>query len=74
MNSTTAAAATTVALRESSSLSTLEQSSLEGLNGPDRTRAEAQLKLQKQQETVNFVSNVLKKLNEVAMHVIGKIA
>jgi|GEM_PF-7126030 hypothetical protein len=74
MNSTTAAAATTTALGQSSSLSALEERSLEGLTGPDKERAKAQLMLQKQQETVNFVSNVLKKLNEVAMHIIGKIA
>ena len=73
MNSTTAAAAATTALGASTSLSALEQKSLSGLTGPDRERAEAQLMLQKQQEATAFVANLLKKLNEIAMSVIGKI-
>ncbi|AEI65896.1 MULTISPECIES: hypothetical protein [Myxococcaceae] len=70
---TTAAAAATKALGASQGLSALEQKSLSGLTGPDRDRAEAQLMLQKQQEATAFVANLMKKLNEIAMSVIGKI-
>ncbi len=68
-----AAAAATKALGASQGLSALEQKSLSGLTGPDRERAEAQLMLQKQQEATAFVANLMKKLNEIAMSVIGKI-
>jgi hypothetical protein len=34
---------------------------------------EAQLALQKQQETVAFISNMMKKLNEIAMSVINNL-
>ncbi|HSG41490.1 MAG TPA: hypothetical protein VLE27_17745 [Thermoanaerobaculia bacterium] len=44
-----------------------------GLSGDDLTRAKAQYALQKQQETVAFVSNVMKKLNEIAMSVINNL-
>ncbi len=44
-----------------------------GLTGDDLTRAKAQYALQKQQETVAFVSNVMKKLNEIAMSVINNL-
>ncbi|WP_163787460.1 hypothetical protein, partial [Myxococcus vastator] len=63
----------TKALGASQGLSALEQKSLSGLTGPDRERAEAQLMLQKQQEATAFVANLMKKLNEIAMSVIGKI-
>ncbi|PTL78691.1 hypothetical protein [Vitiosangium sp. GDMCC 1.1324] len=51
----------------------INQDLLAGLEGADRTRMEAQLKLQQQQETVAFVSNTLKKLNEIAMSVINNM-
>ncbi len=71
-----AANAITTALNNSKAaseadLSPLEKQTLAGLSGPDRQRAVAQLLLQKQQETVAFVSNVLKKLNDIAMSQIG---
>ena len=44
-----------------------------GLSGDDLTRAKAQYALQKQQETVAFVSNVMKKLNEIAMSVVNNL-
>jgi ABC-type enterochelin transport system ATPase subunit len=71
-----AARAITTALSNSKAasendLSDLEKQTLNGLSGPDRQRAVAQLLLQKQQETVAFVSNVLKKLNDIAMSQIG---
>ena len=50
-----------------------EQKMLGSLSGADRSRMEAQLALQKQQETVAFISNMLKKLNEIAMSVINNI-
>jgi hypothetical protein len=71
--STVAAASLTKALGASQGLSDLEQKSLSGLSGPDRERAEAQLMLQKQQEATAFVTNILKKLNEIAMSVIGNL-
>ncbi|MCY1015433.1 MULTISPECIES: hypothetical protein [Pyxidicoccus] len=70
---TTAAASLTKALGNSQGLSALEEKSLSGLTGPDRDRAEAQLMLQKQQEATAFASNIIKKLNEIAMSVIGNI-
>ena len=50
-----------------------EQKMLDTLSGPDRDRMEAQLALQKQQETVAFISNMIKKQNEIAMSVIGNL-
>ena len=50
-----------------------EKAMLDTLSGPDRARMEAQLALQKQQETVAFISNMLKKLNEIAMSVINNL-
>ncbi len=44
-----------------------------GLTGDDLARAKAQYALQKQQETVAFISNVMKKLNEIAMSVINNL-
>ncbi len=44
-----------------------------GLEGADKERAMAQYALQKQQETVAFLSNVSKKLNEIAMAVINNM-
>jgi hypothetical protein len=52
-------------------LSTLEEKALSGLSGPDRDRAEAQLMLQKQQETVAYITKILK--DSGAMDVIGNI-
>jgi hypothetical protein len=51
----------------STELTSLEKDTLAGLSGDDYKRAYAQLMLQKQQETVSFVSNVMKKRNEIAM-------
>ena len=50
-----------------------ETAMLNTLSGPDRARMEAQLALQKQQETVAFISNMMKKLNEIAMSVINNL-
>ena len=50
-----------------------ETDMLNTLSGPDRARMEAQLALQKQQETVAFISNMMKKLNEIAMSVINNL-
>ena len=53
--------------------SSQETAMLNTLSGADRSRMEAQLALQKQQETVAFVSNMMKKLNEIAMSVINNL-
>ncbi|QRK04592.1 hypothetical protein JQX13_30620 [Archangium violaceum] len=53
--------------------SAAEKNMLSQLSGPDRARMEAQLALQKQQETVAFISNMMKKLNEIAMSVINNL-
>ncbi len=58
--SRTADTAMTAALRTSTGLSQLEQDTLAGLSGDDYKRAYAQLMLQKQQETVSFITNVMK--------------
>lgn len=47
-------------LGASQRLSALEEQALQGLKGQDYERAYAQLMLQKQQETVNYVSKLLK--------------
>ncbi|WP_426750672.1 hypothetical protein [Myxococcus sp. Y35] len=70
---TASAAALTKALGHSQGLSALEQKSLAGLTGVDRDRAEAQLMLQKRQETVAFVSNIMKMLNQIAMSQISNL-
>ena len=59
------------ALNTSQRLNDTEQKLLKGLTGDDRTRAEAQLMLQKQQETVNFVSKLLK--GDTTLQVIGNL-
>ncbi|RKH33917.1 hypothetical protein [Corallococcus sicarius] len=59
------------ALNTSQRLNATEQKLLKGLTGDDRTRAEAQLMLQKQQETVNFVSKLLK--SDTTIQVIGNL-
>jgi predicted outer membrane protein len=58
--SAVADAAQMAALRTHTGLSKLEQDTLAGLSGDDYKRAYAQLMLQKQQETVSYISNVLK--------------
>ncbi len=63
----TANSAVSAAKSPSTNLTQLEQDTLAGLSGDDYKRAYAQLMLQKQQETVSFVSNVMKKRNEIAM-------
>ncbi|NMO21607.1 hypothetical protein HPC49_32230 [Pyxidicoccus fallax] len=73
INATNTAAQVTTALNQSQGLSDLEQQSLAGLKGPDLERAKAQLMLQKQQEATAFASNIIKKLNEIAMSVIGNM-
>ncbi len=57
----------------STNLTSLEQDTLAGLSGDDYKRAYAQLMLQKQQETVSFVSNVMKKRNEIIMAAVGNL-
>ncbi len=59
------------ALRTSQSLSSLEQKALSGLSGADYERAHAQLMLQKQQETVAFVSKLLK--SDTALNMINNL-
>ena len=44
-----------------------------GLKGDDLTRAKAQYALQKQQETVAFATNIMKKLNEIAMLIVNNL-
>ena len=67
----TADAAVNAALKPSQGFSPAEQKMLDTLSGPDRARMEAQLALQKQQETVAFISKALK--NEGAMSVINNM-
>ena len=57
----------------STQLTSIEQDTLAGLTGDDYKRAYAQLMLQKQQETVSFVSNVMKKRNEMIMATVGNL-
>jgi hypothetical protein len=59
------------ALGTSQRLNATEQKMLQGLTGDDLTRARAQLMLQKQQETVNFVSKLLK--SDTTIQVIGNL-
>jgi hypothetical protein len=44
-----------------------------GVQGEERAKMEAQLILQNQQETVAFISNLLKKRNEIMMSIIGNM-
>ncbi len=70
--SDTAGAAVKAALSPSAGgFSPAEQKMLDTLSGPDKARMEAQLALQKQQETVAFISKVLK--NEGSMSVINNM-
>jgi hypothetical protein len=59
------------ALASSQGLSEVEEKSLKGLSGQDYERAKAQLMLQKQQETVAFITKLLK--DQSAMDVIGNV-
>jgi hypothetical protein len=59
------------ALKNSTGLSQAEQTLLSKLSGADRDRMEAQLALQKQQETVAFISKSLK--NDTAMQTINNM-
>ena len=59
------------ALNTSQRLSPTEQKMLNGLSGDDYKRAHAQLMLQKQSETVNFVSKLLK--SDTTLQVIGNL-
>lgn len=61
------------ALSTLNSPTTSEMKFLNSLKGDDRTKAEAQLMLQKQQEVTAFITNVLKKLNETSMSIINNI-
>ena len=69
----TANAALNKALSNSNGFSDAENNLLSKLSGADRDRMEAQLALQQQQETVAFGSNMMKKLNEIAMSVINNL-
>lgn len=72
MNVTHAAdRAVDAALKPSEGFSPSEKKMLDSLSGPDRARAEAQLSLQKQQETVSFISKILK--NDGAMQTINNL-
>ena len=59
------------ALKTSTEFSSEEKKLLSGLSGADRARAEAQLSLQKQQETVAFISKHLK--NDTSMQVLNNL-
>jgi hypothetical protein len=59
------------AMKTSQRLNATEQKMLQGLTGDDLVRARAQLMLQKQQETVSFVSNLLK--GDTTLQVIGNL-
>ncbi len=59
------------AMNASQRLNPEEQKLLQGLKGDDLVRARAQLMLQKQQETVAYVSNMLK--GDTALQVIGNL-
>lgn len=61
------------ALKPSNGLTSLEQQTLKGLDGDDLLRAEAQLKLSKRQETVSFISNIMKKMNEIIMATVNNL-
>ncbi len=63
--------ATDKALDNSTQLSAQETKMLQGLSGADRERMEAQLMLQKQQETTSFISKILK--NNTTMDVINAL-
>ena len=67
----TADSAVQSALKNSTGLSQAEQTLLSKLSGADRDRMEAQLALQKQQETVAFISKSLK--NDTAMQTINNL-
>jgi hypothetical protein len=72
MNVTHAAdAAVKAALKPSGGFSPQETAMLNTLSGADRARMEAQLALQKQQETVAFISKMLK--NDTAMQAINNL-
>ncbi len=61
------------ALKPSNGLTALEQQTLKGLDGDDLLRAKAQLELNKRSETVSFISNIQKKMNEIIMAAINNI-
>ena len=61
------------AMSQSGGYSKAEQNMLNQLDGKDRSRMEAQLALQHEQEMVSFISNQLKKKNEIAMAVISNL-
>ena len=61
------AASSNSALATSTQLSGQQTEMLGQLEGPDRARMEAQMKLQNYQEVVSFISNMMKKRNEIAM-------
>ncbi|PTL81797.1 hypothetical protein [Vitiosangium sp. GDMCC 1.1324] len=64
-------AALKAAVQTHKGLTAQEQALFAGLSGDDLTRAKAQLMLQKQQETVAFISKVLK--NDSEMQVINNM-
>ena len=51
----------------------IDEKLLEGLSPEDKVRTRAQLELQKQQEATAFVTNIIKKHNEIAMSVINNM-
>ncbi len=57
----------------SGGFSAAENNMLNQLSGEDKSRMQAQLALQKEQETTSFISNMLKKKNEIAMSIIGNL-
>ena len=66
-----ASSALNQALSNSGAQSAEEKNLLSKLSNPDRDRMEAQLALQKQQETVAFISKSLK--NDTAMQTINNL-
>ncbi len=73
VNNTSNSALATALSASNTGFNPQETAMLNTLSGPDRARMEAQLALPKQQETVAFISNMMKKLNEIAMSVINNL-
>ncbi|WP_223635272.1 hypothetical protein [Corallococcus sp. EGB] len=71
MNADVAGSAVRSAFNTSQGLNETESATLKGLKGDDLVRARAQLMLQKQQEAAAFASNIMKKLSDIAMSIIG---
>lgn len=71
----TSAASTSMnaALTKSNGRSAEQNKMLSNLSEPDLSRMSAQIDMQNRQETVAFISNMMKKANEIAMSVINNL-